>query len=146
MRFPIQFFRTPPRFDFVGKRWLGFFITGFGILATIVSLSTNGLNFGIDFVGGIVMEVRAEGRADIGKMRSLLADESLGDPMLQQVGQGDVVMIRIGAAEGQQQAKVVEQVRNVLTESYGAKLEFLRVDYVGPQVGRELIMGSALAL
>lgn len=146
MRFPLQLFRTPPHYDFVGKRWLGFAITGIGILATCLSLSVNGLNFGIDFAGGIVMEVRAPSHADIGHMRALLANQNLGDPSLQQVGDGQGVMIRIGAQKSGDQAKIVEHVRQLLNEGYKQPLEYLRVDYVGPQVGKELITGSAIAL
>lgn len=145
-KFPLQLFRTPPQFDFVGKRWIGFAITGLGIIATILSLSLNGLNFGIDFSGGIVMEVKAESRADISKMRALLAKQNLGDPTLQEVGDGQVVMIRIGAKESSDQAKTVEHVRQLLNDGYNAPLTYQRVDYVGPQVGRELITGSAIAL
>ena len=146
MRFPLQFFRTPPKFNLIGQRWFGFLFTGTSVLATIVSLYINGLNFGIDFSGGIVMEVKTEQQADIGKMRKLLADPTLGDPMLQAVNDGDVVMIRIGAKEGENQAKIVDHVRELLDSGYGAKLEYQRVDYVGPQVGRELVVGSALAM
>ncbi len=146
MHFPLQLFRTPPKFDFIGKRWIGFIVTGLGVAITIASLSTRGLNFGIDFAGGIVVEAKAEQTADIGKMRDLLNDPMFGDPMLQSVGKGDVVMIRIGAKKDADQAKIVTKVREVLETGYGAPLEFQRVDYVGPQVGRELVVGSALAL
>lgn len=146
MHFPFQFFRTPPKFDFIGKRWIGFVVTGLGVAITLVSLYVNGLNFGIDFAGGIVIEAKTDGPADIGKMRELLTNPAFGEPMLQSVGNGDVVMIRIGAHEGEEQAKVAQQVRDTLDAGYGAPIEYQRVDYVGPQVGRELIYGSAMAL
>lgn len=146
MHFPFQIFRTPPSFDFIGKRWIGFIITGLGVVITIVSLYTNGLNFGIDFAGGIVIEAKTEGKADIGKMREILSDPAFGDPVLQSVGTGDVVMIRIGAKEGDEQAKLVSKARDALNNAYGAPIDYQRVDYVGPQVGRELIVGSATAI
>lgn len=146
MHFPIQFFRTPPKFDFIGKRWIGFLVTGMGVAVTIASLAINGLNFGIDFAGGIVIEAKTEGKADIGKMRDLLSDPAFGDPMLQSVGEGNVVMIRMGAKEGDEQSKLVQKARDVLDSGYGAPIDYQRVDYVGPQVGRELIVGSAVAI
>jgi len=145
MRFPIQFFRTPPKFDFIGHRWLGFLLTGAGVLGTIFSLWYQGLNFGIDFSGGIVIEARTEEKADIAKMREILDKPEFGDPMLQEVGDGHVIMIRIGAKEGDEQSKVAAHVRELLDASYGAPIEYQRVDYVGPQVGRELLIGSAMA-
>lgn len=146
MHFPFQIFRTPPSFDFIGKRWIGFLVTGLGIAISFGSLAVNGLNFGIDFAGGIVIEAKTEGEADIAKMRELLTDPQFGEPMLQSVGSGDVVMIRIGAKEGDEQSKIAQNVRTILDEGYGAPLEYQRVDYVGPQVGKELIVGSAMAL
>lgn len=146
MHFPLQFFRTTPTFDFIRYRWLGFLVTGLGIVGSIVLLFVQGLNFGIDFSGGIVIEVKTEETADIAKMRSLLSEPALGDPMLQEVGAGDIVMIRIGAREGEDQAKIVAHVRELLDQGYGAPLEYQRVDYVGPQVGEELIIGSIMAV
>jgi preprotein translocase subunit SecF len=146
MHFPLQLFKTPPSFDFIGKRWIGFALTGIGVVITIISLTVNGLNFGIDFAGGIVVEAKTENTADIAKMRRLLADPAFGDPLLQSVGSGDVVMIRIGAAEGEQQAAIVTKLREVLDNGYGAPITYQRVDYVGPQVGRELVIGSMQAL
>ncbi|MFZ4541206.1 MAG: protein translocase subunit SecF, partial [Rickettsiales bacterium] len=72
MRFPFQMFRTVPNYDFVGYRKAGFAITILGVIATIISLAVNGLNFGIDFSGGVVMEVRTEQVADLDKMRKIL--------------------------------------------------------------------------
>jgi preprotein translocase subunit SecF len=146
MHFPLQLFKTPPSFDFIGKRWIGFALTGIGVIITIISLCMNGLNFGIDFAGGIVVEAKTEATADIAKMRTLLTDPTFGDPLLQSVGAGDVVMIRIGAAEGEQQAAIVTKLRDVLDNGYGAPITYQRVDYVGPQVGRELVVGSVQAL
>lgn len=146
MRFPIQFFRTPPSFDFVGQRVFGFILTGAGVLGTIAALWFNGLNFGIDFAGGIVIEAKTEGQADISKMREILDKPEFGDPMLQAVGEGDVVMIRLGAGDDQDQNRVAGHVRELLDQEYGAPLEYQRVDYVGPQVGQELIIGSAMAI
>lgn len=146
MRFPIQIFRTPPSFDFIGKRWIGFLVTGLGIVISFGSLAVNGLNFGIDFAGGIVIEAKTDGEVDISKVRELLHDPAFGEPIIQSVGTGDVVMIRIGAQEGEEQAKIAQHVRKVLDEGYGAPIDYQRVDYVGPQVGQELIVGSAMAL
>jgi preprotein translocase subunit SecF len=148
MRFaPIHIFRTVPNFDFVGRRRLGFAITLLGMLGTIVSLAVNGLNFGIDFAGGVVMEVRSEQQADINKMRALLDTEATKNASLQSVGSdGRDIMIRLKPEGDANQNTVAQSVRAVLDTGYGAPLEYLRVDYVGPQVGDELIQGSLLAL
>lgn len=147
MRFPFQMFRTVPNYDFVGYRKVGFAITIIGILATGVSLAVNGLNFGIDFSGGVVMEVRTEQAADINKMRSILAASSTKDASLQSVGSdGREVMIRLKPEGDQNQNAASQAVRSTLDAGYGAPIEYLRTDYVGPQVGGELIRGSFMAL
>lgn len=147
MRFPFQMFRTVPTYDFVGYRKLGFTITLIGILATFVSLAVNGLNFGIDFSGGVVMEVRTEQAADINKMRTILEADRAKDATLQSVGaDGREVMIRLKPQGDENQNQVAQAVRTTLDAGYGAPIEYLRVDYVGPQVGGELIRGSFMAL
>ncbi len=148
MRFPIQIFPTVPTFNFIGHRRVGFAITFLLLALSTWSLVTNGLNFGIDFTGGVVMEVRTEKEADVGKMRELLeAQPATANASLQSIGEeGREVMIRIKPEEGQNQNAVALQVRETIDEGYGAPVEYLRVDYVGPQVGEELIKGSAYAL
>lgn len=148
MRFPIQIFRAVPNYNFIGHRMIGFIITGLLLAATAFSLTTNGLNFGIDFTGGVVMEVRTEQQADVGKMRDLLeANRATENASLQSIGtDGRDVMIRIKPEEGQNQNAVALSVRTILDAGYGAPIDYLRVDYVGPQVGEELVTGSIYAL
>lgn len=148
MRFPIQIFRNVPNYRFIGHRRVGFAITGLLLAATIWSLATNGLNFGIDFTGGVLMEVRTEAQADVGKMRALLeAQDATENASLQSIGaEGREVMIRVKPEKGQNQNAVALAVRETLDEGYGAPVDYLRIDYVGPQIGEELVYGSAYAL
>lgn len=147
MRFPIQIFRTIPTFNFIGYRKFGFAVTIIGILATFSSLAINGLNFGIDFSGGVVMEVRTEQVADVSKMRTLLENPHTKNASLQSVGaDGRQVMIRLKPEGDAKQNEVAQAVRSTLDAGYGAPIEYLRTDYVGPQVGGELIRGSFMAL
>ncbi len=147
MRFPLRIFSQVPRYRFIGRRHLGFAITLIGILATGGLLATKGLNFGIDFAGGVVMEVRTDEAADIAKMRQLLAASvNTNNASLQAVGDDRQVMIRLKPQGDEKQGDVAQAVRDVLDAEYGAPIDYLRVDYVGPQVGSELIKGSFMAL
>lgn len=146
MRFPIRFLEKPPRINFIGNRWYGFTFTIIGMIVTAVSLMTQGLNFGIDFTGGVVMEIRTEQVADVSKLRQILNVPELGGAMIQSVGEGRDVMIRLAPQEGLQQSAIADKVRALVTEGYGSAVEFTRVDYVGPQVGKELITGSLVAV
>ena len=148
MKFPFHLWQTVPKYDFIGYRKVGFALTFIGIIATFVSLGVNGLNFGIDFSGGVVMEVRTEQTSDINKMRTILdAGTQTKNAMLQSVGNdGKQVMIRLKPQGDEPQNQVSQSVRSTLDASYGAPIEYLRTDYVGPQVGGELIRGSFMAL
>lgn len=145
--FPLQLFSATPRFDFMGKRWWGF---SFSILMTLVALGlffTKGLNLGIDFTGGVLMEVRTEKAADLGDMRELLSGQAeFGEVSLQNFGSDRDVMIRIQAKENIEQGVVVAKVKALLAEHMKEALEYRKVDYVGPTVGQELIDGAIIAV
>lgn len=146
MRFPIRIFSEVPNFNFIGTRKIGFALTLLGLIATVALVATKGLDYGIDFSGGVVMEVRTEEAADIGKMRQLLETDATPDASLQAVGaDGKDVMIRLKPRGDESQAAVAQAVRESLDAGYGSTIDYLRVDYVGPQVGGELIRGSFIA-
>ena len=109
----------------------------------MVVLLARGLNFGIDFAGGILIEVGTEREADIGQMRNALTGLGLGEIALQEFGSANEVLIRIerqpGDATAQQAA--VTTVREALGANYGDNLSYRRVETVGPKVGAELIPG-----
>ena len=147
MKFPFHFFRSVPTYDFIGYRKAGFAVTIIGVVATFVSLATQGLNFGIDFSGGVVMEVKTQTVADVSKMRKILEQPATANASLQSVGvDGKQVLIRLKPVGNANQNQVAQAVRSELDAAYGAPIEYLLVDYVGPQVGGELIRGSFMAL
>ena len=116
--------------------------------ASIAVLFARGLNFGIDFAGGILIEVGTEGEADIGRMRGALEGLGLGEIALQEFGSDNEVLIRIerqpGDATAQQAA--VGAVREALGANYGEALSYRRVETVGPKVGAELIQAGIIAV
>lgn len=126
-------------------RRISFPISAVLSVLAVVLFFTHGLNFGIDFVGGTLMEVRTtDGPADIAKMRTTLGGLNLHEFQLQQFGTQNDVLIRIaqqpGGEDAQQQA--VQRVRAGL----GANVEFRRVEVVGPRVSTELLAYGTLGL
>lgn len=146
MRFPIRFLRTTPAINFVKLRWFAFTLTVAGVLATAYFLNTRGLNYGIDFAGGVVMELHTEHTADLAKMRALLAKSAMPDATFQHIDSNSRVLLRIRPEGTQSQGHVAAEVKRILDKGYGASITYERVDYVGPQVGSEIIESSIIAL
>lgn len=146
MKFPIRFLDKTPKINFIGNRWYGFSFTIIGMIVTVISLAVQGLNFGIDFTGGVVMEIRTEQSADMAKLRQILDVPELGGAMIQSVGESHDVMIRLAPQKDLQQSAVADKARALIEANYGTPVDFQRVDYVGPQVGEELIVGSLTAV
>jgi preprotein translocase subunit SecF len=137
------------KFDFVRFRRISFPISAALSIAAILLYFVHGLNFGIDFIGGTLMEVRAKsGQADLAQMRSTIGGLGLGEFQLQQFGRPDDVLIRIAQQPGGEEAQqaAVQKVRGAL----GDTVEYQRVEVVGPRVSGELlsygIMGLMLAI
>jgi len=114
-------------------------------LIAVGSLATRGLNLGVDFTGGTVMEVAYAEAADLGKIRESLARLGFTDASVQNFGTSRDVLIRLPLKQGVSSAKLSEQVIQELQKE-DTRVEMRRVEFVGPQVGRELLENGALAL
>jgi preprotein translocase subunit SecF len=133
------------KFDFMRFRRISFPISA---LLSIVAISLyffHGLNFGIDFVGGTLMEVQSKsGPADLAKMRSTIGGLGLGDFQLQQFGGPTEVLIRVMQQPGGDAAQqaAVQKVRDAL----GSDVDYRRVEVVGPRVSSELLSYGVIGL
>jgi preprotein translocase subunit SecF len=114
-------------------------------LVTVGSLATRGLNLGIDFTGGTVMEVSYAQPADLGKVREAVARLGFPEASVQTFGTTRDVLIRLPVKEGLTSAKLSEIVAEELRKE-DAAVDIRRVEFVGPQVGRELFESGALAV
>jgi preprotein translocase subunit SecF len=133
------------KFDFVRFRRISFPISALLSIAAILLYFTHGLNFGIDFKGGTLMEVRTKaGDADLAKMRATIGGLGLGEFQLQQFGSPADVLIRIAQQPGDEQAQqvAVQKVRAAL----GDEVEYRRVEVVGPRVSGELLSFGIMGL
>jgi preprotein translocase subunit SecF len=140
---PLHLIPADTKIDFVAKRWWAFSLSIFLVLVTLVALLVKGLNFGIDFKGGILVEAKAPQTVDVATLRAELQTLNLGEITLQQFGDPTDVMIRIQRQEGGDEAQMaaVQAVRGKLGTSY----EYRRVEVVGPTVGKELLHAGILA-
>ncbi len=143
--FPVQFIRPGTKFDFMGKRWYGFAVSIALTLLALGLLFSKGLNLGIDFTGGILIEIRTEQPADLAALRGALAGQGFGDYSLQNFGDPRDVMIRIQLQDGVDQAQVVGKVRERVASAVSGNVDYRNIEFVGPAVGRELIRGGIIA-
>src|SRR6201987_3618207 len=114
-------------------------------IAAIALYFFHGLNFGIDFIGGTLIEVQTKaGPADLAKMRATIGSLQLGEFQLQQFGAPDDVLIRISEQPGGDEAQqaAVQKVRNAL----GNEVDYRRVEVVGPSVSTELLAYGTIGL
>ena len=133
------------RFDFMRFRRISFPVSAMLSIAAIALYFFHGLNFGIDFIGGTLMEVQTKaGPADLAKMRSTIGSLQLGEFQLQQFGAPDDVLIRISQQPGGDEAQqaAVQKVRNAL----GDEVNYRRVEVVGPSVSTELLAYGTIGL
>ncbi len=114
-------------------------------LFAIFFLATRGLNFGVDFTGGTVIEVHYAQSADLAKVREELKTAGLPEAMVQNFGSSRDVLIQIPLKENTAGAKLSDQVMAALHQQ-DASAEMRRVEFVGPQVGRDLVDNGAMAL
>lgn len=142
---------VPPgtKFDFMRFRRVSFPISALLSILAITLYFTHGLNFGIDFKGGTLLEVRTTaGPADLAKMRAAISGLNLGEFQLQQFGSPDDVLIRVSEQPGGDEAQqaAVAKVRGALNQLFGDKVEYRRVEVVGPRVSGELLSYGVIGL
>ncbi len=142
---PLRIVPDDTHFDFTRFRRISFPISAALSILAIVLFFTHGLNFGIDFRGGTLLEVQNKsGPADIGAMRATLSTLGLGDIQLQQFGGPNDVLIRVAEQPGGDSAQqaAVTKVRTALGDS----VDYRRVEVVGPRVSGELLAYGMLGL
>ena len=141
----MEFFRIKRDIPFMRYALIFNVISIVTFLVAVGSIATRGLNFGVDFTGGTVMEVNYAQPADLDKVREALARLGLAEVSVQNFGTTRDVLIRLPVRQGVTSAKLSEQVMLELKKE-DKSADARRVEFVGPQVGRELFDSGALAL
>ncbi len=141
---PLIVIRRTPKIDFMGWHKIGFALSGLLTIGSIVLFLTVGLNYGIDFVGGTLIEVRSTtGPANLAEMRQKLDALSIGEASLQGFGPPTDVLIRLPRQPGGDAAQ--EKVVQLARQALGSGVEYRRTEVVGPSVGSELIRAGVIA-
>lgn len=136
----MEIFKSKLNIDFVGKRYIAFAISGICILATVVLLVIRGgPNYGVDFAGGVVIQVKLEKKHAPAEIRDALKSTELEDSIIQEFGEKDAFeyLIRLTNPDVQV-AGLGDKVQKALNSKLGEKVDIRQVEMVGPQVGEEL--------
>lgn len=141
----MEFFRIKKDIPFMRHARLFNIISLITFLVAVGSLATKGLNFGVDFTGGTVMEVSYVQPPELDRIREAMAKLGFAEASVQNFGTARDVLIRLPVKEGISSAQLSELAIAELRKA-DAKVEMRRVEFVGPQVGRELFESGALAL
>jgi len=135
--------------DFIGKRHLAFAFSLILVLGSFSLLFTKGVNLGIDFTGGTMIEIRVSEAPDLGELRDRLNRLGLGTVSIQEFGAKTDILIRLpeqAGGEAVQQA-AINRVHAALDEKFGdGAVDYRRTEFVGPQVGEELKKSGAFAV
>ena len=119
-------------------------ISALAVAMSLALVFVKGMNFGIDFQGGILIEVRMPQAANLSQMRGQLGALGLGEISLQEFGNPADVLIRIGAQDGDAAAQ--QAAVSAVKDALGASVDYRRVEFVGPKVSSELLIDGVLAV
>jgi preprotein translocase subunit SecF len=143
----MRFLKRKTNFDFLGstRRKIALTFSAIVIIVSIVSLSTRGLEFGIDFTGGILLEVGYEEAADLAAIRSNLGDAGFEDAQVLRFGADTDVLVRLPPQDDVGPDELREQLRETVAVGTSG-VDLRRVEFVSPQVGKELTERGGLAM
>src|SRR5581483_6561586 len=141
----MEFFRIRKDIPFMRYALVFNVISLITFLLAVFFLATRGLHLGVEFTGGTVMEVNYGHQADIGKVRATLERIGLPDAVVQSFGSSQTALVRLPAKQNVTGAQLSETVIAALRQD-DPSVELRRVDFVGSQVGRELVENGGLAL
>ena len=141
----MQLLKDKLKIDFMGKRRLAMILSAVILAISLAALITKGLNFGIDFTGGTLIEVGYPESVELEPIRTALADAGFDSAQVQHFGSSRDVLVRIAPQADKESAQLSEEALTGLRQ-LNAAVEIRRIEFVGPQVGEELTEQGALAM
>ncbi len=144
--FPLKLFPSNSNFDFMRMKNFNYALSILLFFLSIYWISVYKFNFGIDFIGGISIELRVDKDPDLPKMRTVLGDLEIGEIILQNFGSDKDISIRAGISSEENLMQNIELIKSALAQNFPYQFEYRKVDFVGPQVGNQMIKSGLTAL
>lgn len=144
----LQIIPAGTQFNIIGKRKIAFALSLIMLAVSVFFIASKGLNFGIDFTGGTVIEIKTEKAEELSGLRVALNNLDLGNISLQTFGEDTDLLIRLPEQEGgpESQELAIKKITELLTERITDGYELRRTEFVGPQVGEELKKAGLMAI
>jgi preprotein translocase subunit SecF len=142
----MQIFKTETNFDFMGQRRFALLFSTAAILVALVAVGLQGLNFGIDFTGGTLVEQGYPQAVDLPMIRDALEADGFKDATVQHFGTPRDVLVRLAPRDDISNAELSDRAVTALNSTEAGRAELRRVEFVGPQVGEELTEDGGLAM
>lgn len=133
--------------NFLRAKYVGLIVSFILIVFSVIGLFTKGLNYGIDFKGGILIEVRFNKVPDLAKLRSSLNGLNIGEITIQTIGEkAQDVLIKSGLNKQENLMQNADLIKKTITENISDDVEFRKVEFVGAEVGKEMISDGVIAI
>jgi preprotein translocase subunit SecF len=133
----IELFHNPS-YNFIGRRKVAYIVSAIVMVIGLTSLAVKGLHYDIDFTGGTLVQLRFEQPPGVGKLRAALARIQLGESIIQEFGDPHELIVRVPLASATSE-ELGKRIENALKQDAAlGTFEIRRVEFVGPQVGKEL--------
>ncbi|MBL3601035.1 MAG: protein translocase subunit SecF [gamma proteobacterium endosymbiont of Lamellibrachia anaximandri] len=142
----MQIFKKTTKFNFMGGRKTALIFSAVVILVALISIVARGLNLGIDFTGGTLVEVGYHETVELPKIREALAAEGFSDATVQHFGTSRDVLVRLAPKDGADSASISTSAFAAMSKLADGQADMRRVEFVGPQVGDELTEDGGLAM
>lgn len=142
----MELLKKQTNIDFMGQRKLALIFSSVLLLVSLASVGVRGLNYGIDFTGGTLIEVGYPQSADLGQVRIDLAAAGFPEATVQYFGTTRDVLVRLAPRDDLSKAELSSNVLRLLRKNGGDDMQLRRVEFVGPQVGEELTEQGGLAM
>lgn len=143
----MQLINPNTHIDFIGRRKIALSVSALMIVISLGLLVAKGLNFGIDFTGGTLVEVQFSKAPEIADVRASLAPAGYGQAIIQEFGSPEEILIRVQNMDGEKSSAISTAILDALGKGFGGDaVQMRRVEFVGPQVGDELTRAGIMAV
>ncbi|WP_316354748.1 protein translocase subunit SecF [Candidatus Trichorickettsia mobilis] len=144
--YPLKLLPTKTNFNFMHFKKISYTVSIILSVLCLISITLYKFNFGIDFAGGISIEVRSTQTPDLTKMREILGELNIGEVMIQHFGSERDLSIRVGSNSEENLLHNINLIKTALNTKLPYKFDYRKVDFVGPQIGAQLIQSGLIAL